>query len=368
MAKIHVRTEVIFIPCLFPKYALKPESSFMQEKEKRIQFISKDIYENILSGATPYLVDPTTGEIHVVPVKIDCGTCVECKRKKATHWAIRMACEASLYPDVGLYNDDLVSGSCNWFVTLTYDETYVPHSEKNWDLLTTHLDHVSEFVKRLRRHWDYHYPDEPPIRVYFCSEYGDKTWRPHYHMILFNFKLFDAKHKFDNFQGDRFYTSETLQDLWKFGYVVSSPMNFQTALYTARYTNKKLYGDNAVDCYDSNGLERMNTRMSRMPGIGFPYYEQNKDKIFSTGSIMLPNGKQYFPPPAFVKKYLDSVDYQEALRWYKVKAKFVEGLENKLLNELRRTSLPEEEYFKKKVEARQKIVNQFPREKFNENL
>lgn len=321
-----------------------------------------------MSGSSSYLVDPTTGEIHVVPIKVGCGTCPECKRTKATHWAIRMACEASLYPDVGLYNDDLVSGSCNWFVTLTYDDTFVPHSEKNWDLLTTQLSHVSEFMKRLRRHWDYHYPDEPPIRVYFCSEYGEKTWRPHYHMILFNFKLFDAKHKFDNFQGDRFYTSEILQDLWKFGYVVSSPMNFQTALYTARYTNKKLYGDNAVDCYDMNGLERMNTRMSRRSGIGFPYYELNKDKIFSSGTIMLPDGKEYFPPKAFVDKYLNSVDYQEALRWYKVKAKFVEGLENNLLNELKRTSLPEEEYFMKKSEARQKIANQFPREKFNENL
>lgn len=161
----------------------------------------------------------------------------------------------------------------------------------------------------------------------------------------FDFRLYDAKHKFDNFQGDRFYTSEVLVNCWRKGYVVASPMNFQTALYTARYTNKKVYGSLADEVYHKHLLEPPSVRMSRMPGIGFPWFELNSDKVFTEGQIILPDGREYFPPSAFIKKYLDSHDYQTRLQWYRNKAKFVEGLENNLLNTLKKQHLSKEEYF-----------------------
>lgn len=45
-------------------------------------------------------------------------------------------------------------------------------------MIQAHKDHFQKFMKRLRRDLD------TPIKYFSCGEYGDKSFRPHYHAII----------------------------------------------------------------------------------------------------------------------------------------------------------------------------------------
>lgn len=60
------------------------------------------------------------------------------------------------------------------FVTLTYDQYFVPKDG-------VEKEHVQLFMKRLRKNYG-----ERKIRYFAVGEYGTKTGRPHYHLLLFS--------------------------------------------------------------------------------------------------------------------------------------------------------------------------------------
>lgn len=64
------------------------------------------------------------------------------------------------------------------FVTLTYDTKYIPITERGF--MTLNKRDVQLFMKRLRK------LQTTKLRYYAVGEYGTKTMRPHYHIILFN--------------------------------------------------------------------------------------------------------------------------------------------------------------------------------------
>lgn len=66
------------------------------------------------------------------------------------------------------------------FVTLTYSTDHVPITPKGW--MNLEKTHLQSFFKRLR----YHEEKTKPIKYYACGEYGTRTSRPHFHIILFN--------------------------------------------------------------------------------------------------------------------------------------------------------------------------------------
>ena len=98
-------------------------------------------------------------------LEIPCGKCILCRKQKAAEWSLRMYHELSTSQKAS-------------FVTLTYDDTKLP---ANQTLVKAHLQN---FMKRLRKRIE---PEK--LRYYAVGEYGDKTQRPHYHMILFNHRL-----------------------------------------------------------------------------------------------------------------------------------------------------------------------------------
>lgn len=121
-----------------------------------------------------------------VSVAVPCGRCVECYARRVSGWSFRLMQEAK------------VSTSA-WFVTLSYDTRFVPISDngyltlsrtrKKWNESKKKWKHVGSdlqnFFKRLRKL----HPDGVSLRYYACGEYGDKTHRPHYHIILFNARI-----------------------------------------------------------------------------------------------------------------------------------------------------------------------------------
>lgn len=98
---------------------------------------------------------------------VPCGKCILCREKKASEWSFRALCE----------NQSSLTEPL--FVTLTYDNEHKPHCG-------IRKEDIQNFMKRLRRNLD-KLKIEHDIRYFACGEYGKKTHRPHYHLILWNF-------------------------------------------------------------------------------------------------------------------------------------------------------------------------------------
>lgn len=227
---------------------------------------------------------------------VPCGQCIGCRLERSRQWAIRMYHEASLYKN-------------NCFITLTYDEKHLPTDH------SLHKEDYQKFMKRLREKYSH------TIRFFHCGEYGDLTFRPHYHAILFNHefdnqKLAPCKQPFD--KKHKLYNSKALTDLWPFGMHTIAEANFETMAYCARYIMKKQTGEHAKCINPLTGLryyERLDqdtgeiypllpeyTTMSLRPGIGAPWLEKWHTDVYPSDSIII-NGKQMKPPKFYDSKF-----------------------------------------------------------------
>lgn len=101
---------------------------------------------------------------HLVP----CGKCYNCKRRRVSAWSVRLMNQYQ-HSQNGL------------FITLTYDTEYVPITKKGF--MSLEKKHLQNFIKRLRQ---WHEKEADSIKYYAVGEYGGKTLRPHYHIIIFN--------------------------------------------------------------------------------------------------------------------------------------------------------------------------------------
>lgn len=136
--------------------------------------------------ATPYMVRPTKQasafyngqEQDGNPFPVPCGKCPECLTRRASGWSFR------------LMQEEKVASSAQ-FITLTYDTAHVPITAGRMSLRKRD---VQLFFKRLRKSQEQLLrgtpttatPDDRPIKYYAVGEYGTKTFRPHYHILLFN--------------------------------------------------------------------------------------------------------------------------------------------------------------------------------------
>jgi len=145
----------------------------------------------LLDKSDPY------GSAQLVP----CGKCSKCKQRRISDWVIRLSAEEKQYGH-GL------------FVTLTYDTDHVPITPKGY--MTTTKRDVQLFMKRLRKIS----PAGTKIKYYAAAEYGGRTWRPHYHLIMFG--------------ADR----ELIDKAWGLGTIHVVPMSKATIAYTLKYISK----------------------------------------------------------------------------------------------------------------------------------
>lgn len=149
---------------------------------------------------------------------LPCGKCPECCKDYYTSWATRGSRE-------------LAQWESSLFVTLTYNEEHLP-SDKSLN-----KKDVQDFIKRLKK--KFKSTKENPIRQVYCGEYGTKTSRPHYHIILFNCDFNDKRKHYFSPAGHQVYTSKTLSELWPFG---NSEFGFAEAssiAYLFKYILKK---------------------------------------------------------------------------------------------------------------------------------
>ena len=205
----------------------------------------------------------------LTPINLPCGQCIGCRLNRSVMWATRCMHEAQLYDD-------------NCFITLTFDEEHLPQ-----DYSLNH-DYFQKFMKRLRKEI---YPRK--VRYFMCGEYGDDTWRPHFHAILFNWDFPDKIKYSVTGNENPYFISEQLYRLWPFGFHLIGELTFETAAYVARYCVKKITGDDAEAHYnriitDWNEVTGEITfmkevsllpeyaRMSTNPGIGYDWLKKYK--------------------------------------------------------------------------------------------
>lgn len=154
---------------------------------------------------TPFTVkDKKTKESIPVP----CGKCPNCKRRRISGWSFR------------LMQEDKVSEN-SLFITLTYDTKVVPITKSGY--MGLNKRDLQLFFKRLRKaHNNVLGLDGYPVRIkyYACGEYGGRTFRPHYHVILFNARI------------------ELIQDAWQNGAVHYGKVTGASVGYTLKYMSK----------------------------------------------------------------------------------------------------------------------------------
>lgn len=106
--------------------------------------------------------------------------------------------------------------SCNFglFVTLTYDDEHLPSDGVS-------KRDVQLFMKRLRKNFD-----SQALRYYLVSEYGDHTFRPHYHALFF----FAIPRKNDIF--------DIIESSWQNGNVQFGEIEEGSIVYCTKYCLK----------------------------------------------------------------------------------------------------------------------------------
>lgn len=134
-------------------------------------------------------------------IPVPCGKCPECAKRRASAWSFR------------LMQEEKVSSSA-YFLTLTYDTLNVPISPNGF--MTLNKRDCQLFFKRLRKA----HPKDTKIKYYLVGEYGGKTNRPHYHVILYNADI------------------NLIQDAWKNGEIHYGLVEGASVGYTLKYISK----------------------------------------------------------------------------------------------------------------------------------
>lgn len=237
-------------------------------------------------------------------VEIPCGKCIGCRLARSADWANRCIVESLEHEQ-------------NCFVTLTYSNDNLPPCKHNCLYISD--DESGEgfigdspihplvkrdlqlFMKRLR---DKIYPQK--VRFFACGEYGPKSLRPHYHLILFGYDFTDKIYLKCNDLGQPLYTSPTLEKLWGKGFVSIGQADWNACAYVARYIMKKQLGEGS-EVYDRLDYEPEFVLMSRKPGIGKNYYNNYRDDIYRYDEICvtLPDGGRIFKPPRYFDRLYD---------------------------------------------------------------
>jgi len=216
--------------------------------------------------------------------QVPCGRCIGCRLDRSRDWAVRCMHEAQLY------------GVNNCFVTLTYEDEHLP-ANYSVDVRVHQL-----FMKRLRE------SVATKLRFFACGEYGDDNQRPHYHYLLFNYRPNDLKlHSTKN--GVKLYTSTHIQKIWPYGFSTVGNLTYQTAAYCARYTMKKIGGEQAAEHYkrvhpltgDLVQVVPEFSKQSNRPGIGDGWYTTFKSDIYPSDFCVV-EGKRHAVPKYYVKK------------------------------------------------------------------
>lgn len=197
-------------------------------------------------------------------VYVPCGRCAFCTATRRSDWALRLHYEQKKH--VG-----------SKFVTLTYADAHLVWKDGNSQLCKEHLQ---KFFKRLRKRGN-------KLRYYAIGEYGSKTFRPHYHIILF---------------GD--VPEDDIRKSWRFGHVHIGAVNSQSIMYCLGYIVNGSSWKMRKDRVKPFSL------MSRRPGLGMNYLTKSMIEWHRSDrrNYALLDGKKRHLPRYYKEKIFSRID------------------------------------------------------------
>lgn len=183
---------------------------------------------------------------------VPCGRCAFCLATRKSDWSTRLYYEAKKH--IG-----------SKFVTLTYAN---PHLKWKNCKSQLHKPDLQKWFKIVRK-------AGYKIRYYAVGEYGARTYRPHYHVILFG-------HVPDS----------VIRQSWRFGEVHIGKVSQASIAYCLKY----VVNSKASDIRHQR--EAPFTVMSRRPGIGANYLTKAMIKWHKDGRknyVMLDGARRHLP-------------------------------------------------------------------------
>jgi hypothetical protein len=170
---------------------------------------------------------PITIEVSAGPIQVACKQCLNCRINRQSALTLR-----NVFED----NDSILSS----FWTLTYNQEEI---EEKGELLD--WKDLQNFCKRLRAWNTRNQKNFVPVRYFACGEYGSKSGRKHFHLLIYNSHIPDPSQ------------TDLLTKLWPHGFVYIGTVTPSSIRYTARYTLK----------FADKGLEGR-ASWSRKPSLG----------------------------------------------------------------------------------------------------
>lgn len=159
---------------------------------------------------------------------VPCGKCPDCRGRRISGWSFRLMEEEKRC-------------SSAFFLTLTYDPMKVPMSPRGFMTLDSSIDQetgeihhmkikkkdgTTGYVRETKRDLQLFFKSLRKanslrkIKYYAVGEYGGKTKRPHYHIILFNADI------------------TTVQNAWTKGQIHYGNVSGASVGYTLKYMSK----------------------------------------------------------------------------------------------------------------------------------
>jgi len=183
---------------------------------------------------------------------VPCGACAFCIATRRSDWATRLHYEGLLH-----YGSK--------FITLTYEDKFLTWRDGNPQLVKSDLQ---KWFKRVRR-------SGYKLRYYAVGEYGSRTYRPHYHVLLF---------------GD--VPEDVVRSSWSFGMthigsVTQASINYCLGYMVNGKTWQMLHHRSRPFCV-----------MSRRPGLGANYLRPDMiewHKSDRKNYVLLDGAKRHLP-------------------------------------------------------------------------
>jgi len=200
-------------------------------------------------------------------IPFPCGKCPPCHKRRISGWSFRLTKQSQ-------------ATNTSQFVTLTYDELTIPKTKNQ--LQTLCKSDLQKFFKRLRK------LTHEKISYYAVGEYGDKTQRPHYHIILFNA------------------TENSVQSAWNLhtnsiGHCHFGNVSDASIGYTLKYISK----EKQIPMHKNDDREKEFSLMSK--GLGKSYLtpqtiQWHKNKLEERMYLPLKDGKKASMPRYYKDK------------------------------------------------------------------
>lgn len=238
------------------------------------------------------------------PQHVPCGRCHYCISNKRKEWSIRL-------------KHEFQSATKASFVTLTYNDFHVPirqapvGDDENmiYEYQVLDKEDLQKYFKRLRKDYtqcqnriQYKHKDgkvsrlvkcgvcvkcRNELRYYAVGEYGERSQRPHYHILFFGIGRNE---------------SQLLTEKWGKGHIRIDDMNEATINYTTKYMFKKGKWDNYMP-------EKPFSLMSRKPPIGHKWLKANrKGKKRALDATVLDNGYKNRMPRSYREKIFNNFE------------------------------------------------------------